>query len=106
FSSRRRHTRCSRDWSSDVYSSDLLKNTDRPNLRAVALRGDILAEEERDAYSPEDVLTILAYAMIEDREKIASLPHVAVRVIPNRSEERRGGNGCGAHSTEHQCRDE
>src|SRR2546429_6547395 len=23
FSSRRRHTRCSRDWSSDVYSSDL-----------------------------------------------------------------------------------
>src|SRR5256884_1948912 len=25
FSSRRRHTRCSRDWSSDVCSSDLLK---------------------------------------------------------------------------------
>src|SRR2546429_6706399 len=24
FSSRRRHTRCSRDWSSDVYSSDLM----------------------------------------------------------------------------------
>src|SRR2546429_2560424 len=27
FSSRRRHTRCSRDWSSDVCSSDLLKGT-------------------------------------------------------------------------------
>src|SRR2546429_798732 len=26
FSSRRRHTRCSRDWSSDVCSSDLAKN--------------------------------------------------------------------------------
>src|SRR5256884_8892448 len=26
FSSRRRHTRCSRDWSSDVCSSDLLSN--------------------------------------------------------------------------------
>src|SRR2546429_8669173 len=26
FSSRRRHTRCSRDWSSDVCSSDLVKN--------------------------------------------------------------------------------
>src|ERR1041385_7568186 len=28
FSSRRRHTRCSRDWSSDVCSSDLWKDTD------------------------------------------------------------------------------
>src|SRR3989449_6777774 len=27
FSSRRRHTRCSRDWSSDVCSSDLLTST-------------------------------------------------------------------------------
>src|SRR2546422_2828621 len=26
FSSRRRHTRCSRDWSSDVCSSDLFRN--------------------------------------------------------------------------------
>src|SRR4030042_4382447 len=31
-SSRRRHTRCSRDWSSDVCSSDLVKsNTNRVN---------------------------------------------------------------------------
>src|SRR2546429_10010127 len=29
FSSRRRHTRCSRDWSSDVCSSDLLRQTHR-----------------------------------------------------------------------------
>src|SRR2546422_9636399 len=29
FSSRRRHTRCSRDWSSDVCSSDLLRELDR-----------------------------------------------------------------------------
>src|SRR3989449_8573511 len=29
FSSRRRHTRCSRDWSSDVCSSDLVPTTDR-----------------------------------------------------------------------------
>src|SRR2546429_7328986 len=27
FSSRRRHTRCSRDWSSDVCSSDLISST-------------------------------------------------------------------------------
>src|SRR5256884_7147884 len=29
FSSRRRHTRCSRDWSSDVCSSDLARNGER-----------------------------------------------------------------------------
>src|SRR2546422_3147379 len=33
FSSRRRHTRCSRDWSSDVCSSDL---TSRPGLPRVS----------------------------------------------------------------------
>src|SRR2546422_7054537 len=30
FSSRRRHTRCSRDWSSDVCSSDLKRGCDGP----------------------------------------------------------------------------
>src|SRR3989449_2053117 len=59
FSSRRRHTRCSRDWSSDVCSSDLAGNggsaadaqhlateyvvryqTSRPALRALALTTD------------------------------------------------------------------
>src|SRR2546422_6463075 len=32
FSSRRRHTRCSRDWSSDVCSSDLASTALPPNL--------------------------------------------------------------------------
>src|SRR6266436_794214 len=32
FSSRRRHTRCSRDWSSDVCSSDLLKRLRRDRI--------------------------------------------------------------------------
>src|SRR2546422_10558260 len=35
FSSRRRHTRCSRDWSSDVCSSDL-----GDDLEPYAIRGD------------------------------------------------------------------
>src|SRR2546422_2338422 len=34
FSSRRRHTRCSRDWSSDVCSSDLVVELRRRGLRA------------------------------------------------------------------------
>src|SRR2546422_8359670 len=33
FSSRRRHTRCSRDWSSDVCSSDLFEDTFRIRYR-------------------------------------------------------------------------
>src|SRR5690554_7294736 len=37
FSSRRRHTRCGRDWSSDVCSSDLLERTKTqlPNVKLV-----------------------------------------------------------------------
>src|SRR5207245_1594340 len=34
FSSRRRHTRCYRDWSSDVCSSDLCFETSRPTTHA------------------------------------------------------------------------
>src|SRR5256884_6340715 len=33
FSSRRRHTRCSRDWSSDVCSSDLTRGSSRIHRR-------------------------------------------------------------------------
>src|SRR3990172_10241675 len=36
FSSRRRHTRCSRDWSSDVCSSDLVDGDGLPALGAEA----------------------------------------------------------------------
>src|SRR2546422_1460394 len=42
FSSRRRHTRCSRDWSSDVCSSDLAVGDDR---RAP---GAVVREAKRD----------------------------------------------------------
>src|SRR5439155_9233067 len=38
FSSRRRHTRWPRDWSSDVCSSDLRRITDRARARQVILR--------------------------------------------------------------------
>src|SRR5687768_7757355 len=45
FSSRRRHTRCSRDWSSDVCSSDLLEEicaTVNRKLEIVAVRDRVL----------------------------------------------------------------
>src|SRR5690606_39759001 len=47
FSSRRRHTRFSRDWSSDVCSSDLTDNSDRwLRRRMVPIRSRIIATEE------------------------------------------------------------
>src|SRR5215813_2353794 len=66
FSSRRRHTRCGRDWSSDVCSSDLLrllflKPTDIPAyvLYGAADLGivgkDVLEEQEPDVYEPLDL---------------------------------------------------
>src|SRR2546429_1816814 len=39
FSSRRRHTRCSRDWSSDVCSSDLIDTS--PDFRQQAMRAGL-----------------------------------------------------------------
>src|SRR5436305_13361355 len=39
FSSRRRHTRCGRDWSSDVCSSDLEAGVDAPTFRTLVRRG-------------------------------------------------------------------
>src|SRR5690606_31829812 len=41
FSSRRRHTRFSRDWSSDVCSSDLVFSTDRVSFRSDSRAVDI-----------------------------------------------------------------
>src|SRR2546422_493366 len=44
FSSRRRHTRCSRDWSSDVCSSDLVV---RISPKSVRMAGEVTAIIER-----------------------------------------------------------
>src|SRR5216684_748348 len=45
FSSRRRHTRCSRDWSSDVCSSDLVQAGD--GSAVLANQGDLAALDHR-----------------------------------------------------------
>src|SRR2546422_4363896 len=46
FSSRRRHTRCSRDWSSDVCSSDLEAETKRGIIRAPVRAHDVAESVE------------------------------------------------------------
>src|SRR5207245_6243421 len=94
FSSRRRHTRCYRDWSSDVCSSDLgdrglLVDGDRPALRVV------------DAM--DDVVLAIAAELVLDAERFRAgdlecggrgglIVHVHQHFA--RSEERRVGKEC------------
>src|SRR2546422_3156971 len=63
FSSRRRHTRCSRDWSSDVCSSDLI-------ARAEVAR-DLLPEELRARGA--DVTLAVAYRTVRPEADGAAL---------------------------------
>src|SRR3712207_8523467 len=79
FSSRRRHTRYWRDWSSDVCSSDLADAEELANVLGDPQRGDFdveVVEDETHAH-----LTRAIARFFRDRS-------------PQRSEERRVGKEC------------
>src|SRR2546422_1755677 len=82
FSSRRRHTRCSRDWSSDVCSSDLVED-----IRIQEVEDDdshlFIASAAESSHQVEPVFTLQFF--FGD-----SLDHVQKL----RSEERRVGKEC------------
>src|SRR5690606_39888892 len=78
FSSRRRHTRFSRDWSSDVCSSDLLFSIFQMNSQTV---------------KPNDPLAH-TYSIVARDAKTGEMA-VAVQSHWFRSEERRVGKECG-----------
>src|SRR5690606_40466305 len=94
----RRHTRFSRDWSSDVCSSDLARAAPaEPSAGALLARGEpeaaLAALAQASERSPELELTrARASRMLGDpADAVAALePLVAQR----RSEERRVGKGC------------
>src|SRR6266498_4346218 len=98
FSSRRRHTRCGRDWSSDMCSSDLLGEADPGPRRPAQPRGRFRVGERghllrpvqpeegespprRGAYAPDrPAATARAGALrdalgSEDPGRLAALPH-------------------------------
>src|SRR5437870_11852341 len=84
FSSRRRHTRWPRDWSSDVCSSDLLLDS---NVIIHALTFDVHAEE----------CASFADALKDGRVRARLDPmvlHELSYAIGHRSEERRVGKEC------------
>src|SRR3712207_7139233 len=82
FSSRRRHTRYWRDWSSDVCSSDLVPHlADQDDVRVLAQRG---LEAEREARGVRAQLALVDDAALV---RVQELDRV-------RSEERRVGKEC------------
>src|SRR5690606_40983860 len=97
FSSRRRHTRFSRDWSSDVCSSDLLPRvvgisqamewvaTGRVFDAEEALAGGLVSRIE-----PADGLLAAAHGIAENTSAVS---------VALRSEERRVGRECRSRKT-------
>src|SRR5687768_18087303 len=88
FSSRRRHTRCSRDWSSDVCSSDLLLLSHRTQTG-----------RPQKAKSCSVVLPDRSIACNRRRTVMGTLlwlgiVFLVIALVAYRSEERRGGKGC------------
>src|SRR5699024_11506139 len=81
FSSRRRHTRSKRDWSSDVCSSDL-----QQYLELAAADTEALVTALEQAVPDADARVMPGGAV--------RLPHHADQAEQVRSEERRVGQGC------------
>src|SRR3712207_7264866 len=84
FSSRRRHTRYWRDWSSDVCSSDLLEGVQRQAqvVDRAGRRGQV-----EDVVDRLVELQVLRHVVLEERE----VPGPDVLDVLERSEERRVG---------------
>src|SRR2546422_5284021 len=85
FSSRRRHTRCSRDWSSDVCSSDLIGTIEpaHENLAVEIIENAISAATKDPRFRP-----------VEEEELPELVVSVDILSTPERSEERRVGKEC------------
>src|SRR4030042_3290622 len=80
FSSRRRHTRCSRDWSSDVCSSDLAGVTQEVMRQALQqareARFQVLEEMSRAISEPRDSLSPYAPRIITIRVPVDKIREV------------------------------
>src|SRR5690606_39603575 len=91
FSSRRRHTRFSRDWSSDVCSSDLPRRWWPPSLTQDAPMNQSFFSARYDA-----ALAFAAQAHRAQVRKGTTIPYIAHPFHVSRSEERRVGKECRA----------
>src|SRR2546429_4465447 len=85
FSSRRRHTRCSRDWSSDVCSSDLNLRFSGADLANLVNEAALWAARQNRKF-----VTMADFEMSKDKV----LMGVERKSMILRSEERRVGKEC------------
>src|SRR3989442_5817300 len=86
FTSRRRHTRCGRDWSSDVCSSDLLQAlyTDALNRTIDPAGQSAYLKAMAGGMTPKAVVSIIVTSKEYQRDLVSAY----------RSEERRVGKEC------------
>src|SRR5207253_3833623 len=94
FSSRRRHTRWPRDWSSDVCSSDLRRQSERPDLPLARPESEHYGGAEpagRDRFYRRAPASPEEYAFLPDKSR-GIAPWIRDRF--RRSEERRVGKEC------------
>src|SRR5690606_39486354 len=85
FSSRRRHTRFSRDWSSDVCSSDLEGTSRQPDYELLLCPGSVIAEVKQIDPNETDLSPEVLRQCQEQGYGLAPVDRV------RRSEERRVG---------------
>src|SRR5690606_39768266 len=97
FSSRRRHTRFSRDWSSDVCSSDLVD----PHLVHPEADGF-----ERSRRAQRDRTTFVVLDQDAEHFELIRCALALVLLGPERSEERRVGKECSYRQARHDGREE
>src|SRR5690606_39533484 len=91
-SSRRRHTRFSRDWSSDVCSSDLFNNQGDLNSGSSSSRGAVLVPARRlDAKVIENGVEKTQRQLLLDRVNKITMKTSTPTAKSYRSEERRVG---------------
>src|SRR6266550_4992334 len=95
FSSRRRHTRCSRDWSSDVCSSDLVDESHAAFVMPPAIIGDatLEGEWEREVADAQAAYVRAVDGLMRRYEWVADKVHrrkmareAARSVLPNATE--------------------
>src|SRR5205814_3330357 len=92
FSSRRRHTRCLSDWSSDVCSSDLAQEAQqRERLQESDHR---LSDLRQSGQKVQGELERLLERREQMGVQLRELAEEALRLDEERSEERRVGKGC------------
>src|SRR2546421_10746737 len=101
FSSRRRHTRSDRDWSSDVCSSDLFERMNRFGERLPKLRRATAADLKGDELSHARVLACTVRLLDVGMFRIGSEQYAdddagigLATIRKERSEERRVGKEC------------